>query len=356
MKKTLILVVSLFFIWFNSFAQYKVLFIGNSYTYVNDLPGMLSDCAQSTGINITHSSSAPGGYTFQNHLNNSTTTSCIQQGGWDYVILQEQSQWPSFPYGQFMNGCYPYARQLCDMIRQYNEKVQIVFYMTWGRKNGDQDNCQNYAPLCTYEGMDSLLYARYMMMAEDNEASVSPVGALWHHIRDHYPNIELYQPDESHPSVIGTYAAACSFYSILFKENPTQITFTPTSIDQNIADIIKNAAKEVVYDSLDKWFFIPSEDTTQHEDTTSIMQYDNFTVSVFPNPAKEKITVSFTEGFTNPSLIKIYSLDGKLLLSQSSKGNNSQVVDLSKISPGTYFLRIEEKKRNLYSQPIIITK
>lgn len=72
--------------------------------------------------------------------------------------------------------------------------------------------------MCTYAGMDSLLHLRYMMMAEDNHAVVSPVGAVWNYIRANFPLIELYSPDESHPSVAGSYAAACCFYTSIFRK------------------------------------------------------------------------------------------------------------------------------------------
>ena len=198
----------------------KVLFIGNSYTYVNDLPGTVRTLALGCGDTLNFEQSTPGGCTFQNHLSNAATTSLIAQGGWDNVILQEQSQLPSFPITDVQSQCFPFAQQLCDLIRNSTPDAGIVFYMTWGRKNGDATNCAAYPPLCTYEGMDSLLYWRYLQMAEDNHAAVSPVGRVWHVLRDNHPEIELYSSDESHPSVAGTYAAAVTFYTILFKKSP----------------------------------------------------------------------------------------------------------------------------------------
>jgi hypothetical protein len=124
--------------------------------------------------------------------------------------------------------------------------------MTWGRKNGDASNCASWPPVCTYSGMDSLLNLRYRMMAEDNDAILSPVGAVWHYIRTHYPALELYQSDESHPSVAGTYAAACSFYAAFFRKDPTAITFN-SSLPAADAALIRDAAKAVVFDSLMEW-------------------------------------------------------------------------------------------------------
>jgi hypothetical protein len=100
--------------------------------------------------------------------------------------------------------------------------------------------------------MDSLLRLRYQDMANTNNALVSPVGAVWRYIRENYPNIELYSADESHPSLAGSYAAACTFYSILFRKDPTSITFAST-LDSTDASSIRNAAKLVAFDSLSFW-------------------------------------------------------------------------------------------------------
>jgi hypothetical protein len=230
----------------------KVLFIGNSYTYVNDLPLLLSNAAQSVGDSVIYESNCIGGYTLQSHSTNATTLQKIAQANFDFVVLQEQSQLPSFPISQVQSSVYPYAQLLDSLINDANSCTETVFYMTWGRKNGDASNCPNWPPVCTYSGMDSLLRLRYMQMANDNNAIISPVGAVWRHIRNNYPNIELYNADESHPSLEGSYAAACTFYSILFRKNPSQISFIST-LDSTDASNIRNAAKLVVYDSLNFW-------------------------------------------------------------------------------------------------------
>ena len=175
-------------------AQTRVLFIGNSYTAVNNLPQLTADCALSigfAGMPVEVASSTPGGTTFQMHTTNATSQSLINQGNWDYVVLQEQSQLPSFPDGQVAAECFPFAAQLNDQILTVDSCTETVFYMTWGRQNGDASNCASWPPVCTYEGMDSLLNLRYRQMAIDNHAILSPVGALWKYIRTTYPEINL---------------------------------------------------------------------------------------------------------------------------------------------------------------------
>ncbi len=245
----------LLFTVFVAFAQSqtkRVLFIGNSYTYVNDLPKMVSDMAAATGDTLIYDSSTPGGYTLKGHSTNTTTINKIKTGSWDYVVLQEQSQRPAFPITQVQSDVFPYARVLDSLISHHDSCAETVFYMTWGRKNGDASNCAFFPPLCTYRGMDSLLNMRYRMMADSNDAILSPVGAVWNYIRANYPSIELYSPDESHPSVAGTYAAACSFYSTFFRKDPGLVPFN-SALPALEAQTIRNAAKVVVFDSLTKW-------------------------------------------------------------------------------------------------------
>jgi hypothetical protein len=230
----------------------RALFLGNSYTGVNNLPQMVADAAASAGDNLVFDSNTPGGQTLQAHSTNATSLAKIALGNWDYVVLQEQSQLPSFPLGQVQTDVFPYAQLLNGLILEANPCAETVFYMTWGRENGDAGNCASWPPVCTYNGMDSLLNLRYRMMAEDNDAMLSPVGAVWHYIRENHPTIDLYQADESHPSVAGTYAAACCFYAALFRKDPTAITYT-AGLPAADAAIIRASAKWVVFDNLLEW-------------------------------------------------------------------------------------------------------
>lgn len=236
-------------------SQTRVLFIGNSYTAVNNLPQLTADCALSigfAGMPMEVASSTPGGTTFQVHTTNATSQSLINQGNWDYVVLQEQSQLPSFPDSQVATECFPFAAQLNNQILSVDSCTETVFYMTWGRQNGDASNCAFWPPVCTYEGMDSLLNLRYRQMAIDNSAILSPVGALWNYIRNTYPEINLYSADGSHPSLEGSYAAACSMIAVMLRTDPYLITYSST-LDPVVAEKIKLAAQTVVFNNLLEW-------------------------------------------------------------------------------------------------------
>jgi len=292
----------------------RILFIGNSYTYVNDLPAILYSMAASTGDSLYYESNLPGGSSLQGHASNPTSLAKIKKGNWDFVVLQDQSQKPSFPESQVEKDVYPYAKLLDSIINAHNSCAETIFYMTWGRKNGDASNCNFYPPLCTYEGMDSLLNLRYQTMAADNHALVSPVGRVWNYLRKNHPSLELYDADESHPSRIGSYAAACAFYVSIYNKNPENITYH-FNLDPAITAIIKSAAKTVVYDQYTSWrkFF----------------------------PTKASFSIDSTQGntvtFTNTSLAaKTYQWN----FGDGSAVDTSMSPSHTYASPGTYTVQL----------------
>ncbi len=230
----------------------KVLFIGNSYIYTNDVPLLLQNIATSMGDTLIYDQSTPGGHTLQLHSTNATTIQKIYSQQWDVVIVHEQSQRPAFSPGQVETQVYPYAQIIDSMIHDNNSCTQTMFMMTWGYKNGDPTNCGNYPPICTYAGMQARLRESYLEMTQDNNATVAPVGAAWKVVRDSFPTIELYSGDNSHPVVAGSYLEACVLYASIFHKAPNLSNFYST-VPQADAVKLQNVATHVVLDSLDNW-------------------------------------------------------------------------------------------------------
>lgn len=231
----------------------RVLFLGNSYTAANNLPQLFASVAASAGDAAVVDANTPGGYTLQGHTTNSVSQQKLKAGGpWDFVVLQEQSQLPSFPPGQVASSVFPFAKVLADSTVAFHPCAEVVFYRTWGRKFGDAGNCANWPPVCTYAGMDSLLALRYQQMADSNRAWVSPVGEVWRYLRQTQPNLELYDSDGSHPSLLGSYAAAVCFYSTLFQKSATLVK-TDAGLNPASAAAVRAAVDAVVFDSLPRW-------------------------------------------------------------------------------------------------------
>jgi PKD repeat protein len=261
MKKILLALFGLTLVQSSSVAQdsISVLFIGNSYTYVNDLPGMLNSLTTSLGKEMTVDSKTNGGFTFQNHVNDATTFTKIHSKPWDVVVIQGQSQEPSFPDAQVNSSTLPYAVQLSDSIWTNNSCSNVMYYMTWGRQNGDSQ----WSEINTFEKMNNRLYNAYMRMADSSDRSmVSPVGAVWAYVRANHPSINLYNADESHPSVEGTYLAACTFYTSLFQETSVGANFYG-GLTATTAGILQHAAAVVILDSLDHFKLHSVDEPTQ---------------------------------------------------------------------------------------------
>ncbi|MFZ1688086.1 MAG: DUF4886 domain-containing protein [Flavobacteriales bacterium] len=230
--------------------QTSVLFLGNSYTSANNLPDMFRQVALSLGDTVTTDVVAVGGFQLGNHADHPASLAAIAAQPWDFVVMQEQSQLGALPFDA--SGMELGALMLTQLIEANDECTYPVFYMTWGRKNGDADNCPFFPVMCTYDSMQQGLRENYIAVADQNDGYAAPVGWAWKHVRNTHPLIELYEPDESHPSVQGTYLAACVFYCTLFNQSCVGASFT-SSVQPDTAAILQAIASATVLDSTTTW-------------------------------------------------------------------------------------------------------
>ncbi|NDC40884.1 MAG: hypothetical protein EBZ77_04930, partial [Chitinophagia bacterium] len=206
----------------------RVLYIGNSYIFTNNVPLLVDSLCQAHGDTIIYDQNLIGGYTLNQHSTNATTIAKIFSQHWDIVIVQEQSQMPSFPPSQVATDVYPYATRLDSMVRANDSCSQTMFLMTWGRANGDASNCPSYPPLCTYNGMQLRLRESYMQMGQTNRALVAPVGMAFKVFKDSVYSPLLFSPDSSHPSLAGSYLEACVLYSSIFHKKNLNCSYIST--------------------------------------------------------------------------------------------------------------------------------
>ena len=88
------------------------------------------------------------------HAANTQTLEAIREGGWDYMVMQEQSKAPTREKEWVKKNVFHPAVQLDSLRRLYAPKGKSVCYMTWGRNND------------TYEGMQQQLTENYLEMAD----------------------------------------------------------------------------------------------------------------------------------------------------------------------------------------------
>mgnify|MGYP006079566561 CR=1 FL=1 len=304
----------------------EVLFIGNSYTYVNDLPNLVKQIALSFGDTLIHDSSTPGGANFNAHSTNTQTLNKINQQQWDYVVLQAQSQEPSFSSGQVANDTYPYAKILVDSIHANSICTEPLFFMTWGRKYGDQQNCQNYPPICTYQGMQQRLRESYLEMAFNDSASCATVGMAWKASIAIDSTLNLYTADNSHPSIYGSYLAACTFYATIFKKSAVGSSYWPNAIDSLTALSLQQIGSSTVLDSFGVWNIFNAElDFYQDNDSVS---FTNLSTNY------ESLVWDFGDGNTsfdeNPT--HVYTTSGNYTITLSALTNGGCLLDTSSVT------------------------
>merc|ERR1711971_1006802 len=158
----------------------KILFLGNSYTGGNSgLPAKVISLARGAGFSASVSSVTPGGQTFAGHGTGSINT-ITGSADWDVVVLQGQSQRSSFGSGYVNYYIVPETVVLANAIKATNPCTVPLFYQTWGKRDGDSQNCGNHDLFCSYEGIQDQLTQSYSTYAYVNQpAKVAPVGEAW---------------------------------------------------------------------------------------------------------------------------------------------------------------------------------
>lgn len=217
----------------------RILWIGNSFTFFNDVPKMVEDMAVLNNIPVSTKRILKGGESFKGHLQNPELIRQLEKGGWDYVVMQEFSSTPAYSTKFIAENIFPYATEIDSLAKKYSPGVETIYYMTWGHKNGNIRQT-DYPLDDTYELMQDRIITTYIDMAYENKGTVAPVGIAWRNIRDKYPEIELYSEDNFHPSLEGSYLAALTLLGTIIKNE--FIPIPPNGIDENTAVILYREA------------------------------------------------------------------------------------------------------------------
>lgn len=220
--------------------EYSVLFIGNSYTYYNDMHVIFRELVQSAGGKVSVTKLTNGGHTLKEFASDSDEygkqVNVVIKKKFDIVFLQEQSLRPATSRELFYDG----VRELCAKIQPYGSKIYL--FETWGRKAGSADLIK-YS-LTTAE-MEAKLRQAYAAIGEELGLPVSYAGVAMLDVYTNHPEIELYNSDRTHPSPAGSYLAACVHFATLYGVSPVGIEFTG-GLDAATAGILQTAAEKVM--------------------------------------------------------------------------------------------------------------
>ena len=220
----------------------KVLCIGNSFTYYCGTPAMLKEIAWSEGHFVDISASLKGGWTMAKHLSLETTDDMIAEGGWDYMLLQDQSLVPA-KVGRDPKGM---AQQIREMeavavkVRTLSPECKAVVENTWAYWKYDFGS---FKSLDDFD-KNGKKGARILAKAVGN-AEVSPIGQAFRIVRAERPDINLYHTDKHHQSVLGSYLKSCVNYLVLYGQ-PFGDSVSDCLLDPETAAYLRSVAERVV--------------------------------------------------------------------------------------------------------------
>jgi hypothetical protein len=179
---------------------HAVLFVGNSYTYCNDLALMVAALAGAAGGSLDVEQVIFGGWSLKRHWNKGPAREAVAKRRWDAVVLQDSSMqaivqpWDLEKYG----------KKFDKLVRKAGAKT--VFYSTWARQHLPK--------------MQKDITGAYRSLARELGAFCAPAGEAWKRAFRRRPGLVLHTADRSHPTKRGSYLAACVFYATLTGRSP----------------------------------------------------------------------------------------------------------------------------------------
>ena len=190
----------------------KILFIGNSYTYFNDMPKILERICRENGIELTTDSVVKGGYTLAHFLSLDNeygvrAHALLSSEKYDFVVLQEQSLRPAYSRETFIK-C---VGELLPLIGANG--ATPLLYETWGRANGAQALKERND---THDGMHAKIKEGYEQAGEKYGVKVVHAGDRLHEA--YLRGEAVYNEDGSHPSPLGSEIVAREFFRELFSD------------------------------------------------------------------------------------------------------------------------------------------
>jgi len=211
------LAIGLFLFQISTQAQQKelhVLFVGNSYTYGNNLPHIVAILSEGTDTKLITRKSVIGGAHLWEHWNGDrelATREIIKDGDFDIVVLQDHSMSAI----EYPDSTIKYVRLFAEYNDQFNAKTYL--YNTWARKKVPQ-----------FQPMIDELYTR---AAQHDMIERVQVGSAWELAQDIRPSIELFTSDGSHPNPLATLLIACVFVKAITGELPKHIPQSFNTLD-----------------------------------------------------------------------------------------------------------------------------
>ena len=293
----------------------RILFIGNSLTYYNEMPGMVQQMADSEGKEVEVDQLVIGGLSLRVIVSLDATLEKIKEKKWDFIVLQSDD---ITAFTDMYHIEIDMLNRVKRQIFQNDSSTQIIYEMIWGLENGRMVQGEGYYSYLDYICM---IYDGTLYIAQQTDLIISPVGWAWKRARELRPDIRLFTHDEAHPSLRGSYLTACVFYSVLFKERVTGNAYR-SSLSDDEALFYQEVASDVVLNSLTIWGEVTRVDDTP-EGAVETFYLDNY-----PNPFNSGTVIRYQVFHEPYELYLSNTLGQRILTLDAGHGamGNKQVV------------------------------
>lgn len=196
----------------------KILFIGNSHTFYNDMPYIFKQICQENNIAIDVTMLARGYKGLDYHYREPETRFNILYGNYDYIILQHLQS------GFDKDVLYNSAKKIKE-IASISNKNKIFLYMTWTLKSEREKQTE--------------LSNGYFEAGRKLNVPVIPVGLVWWNFFDRFPEKNLYYKDDKHASVLGSTLTAYTIFYSIFGHCANSMSEECMDINRVIEDTVK---------------------------------------------------------------------------------------------------------------------
>lgn len=213
----------------------KILFVGNSYTGQNDMPYMVQKILNSNldkQYGYVTGQIIQGGKKLSDQVKSGEMVEALRQDKYDVVFLQEQST--TLFYSNERPLSAEAFTQLIDEIRKHG--AEPVIWSTWPRKPGNEfyqpAGFKNLKTPKDFLDMAFMIDEFSRSISKQTGAAYVPVGGYWAGLMQTSPDLDLYEPDGSHPNVKGSYLAALLIARRLSGSAPQADAWAPAEIDE----------------------------------------------------------------------------------------------------------------------------
>ena len=238
----------------------RILFLGNSYTFMHGLPRLVRRLAEASGLRIMTEAYTKAGVTTLRLAADPQVERRLQAGPWDYVVIQGQSLAPVTDYDHFYVGAVDIAARATEI------GAVPVFFETWARRADSGFYTGRFrGEHAEPTQMQAKLHEAYAAVAVDTGGVLVPVGQVWESSLKSHPKLGLHSSDMSHPNLAGSYLSACVFAAVLGHTPIKGNEFVPDALDEGKAALLQAAADAHIFPwRADLTWYVADPETGTH--------------------------------------------------------------------------------------------